>query len=95
MGRSTTPTYILRIIVESGSYCTPMEWRVSGSRIAGSGYGKPTTANIAKWVAVYEKSLLPGGVNSHIGFDKVLSASITNQKIGEVVAEWKCTPVTA
>lgn len=98
MGRSRAWTYVLRI-VESERISTPMEWRV-GKRYSVPGYGKPTVENLAKWVAAYEKSLLPGGVNQHLSYgankiDKVLSASITNQRTGEVVAEWTCTPVAA
>lgn len=90
MGRSRTPTYILKIVLESGNYCTPMEWRVAKSYM-GYGYGRPTVENIAKLVDDFEKSLLHGGANQHLGYDKVLSATITNQKTGEVIAEWSRT----
>jgi hypothetical protein len=86
MGRSTTPTYAFRIetfLSLSGKVShTSMAWKKE--------YGKPTTANIDKWVTAYEESCKPGGCNAHLGIDPVVSVEIKrNVSGGEVVATWE------
>lgn len=82
MGRSTTPKYALTV---DG---IPMIW---DCRTA----GKPTAANLEKWIMAYAKSLELGGCNEHIS--KALGhipyprhAVIRQNRLGgTVVAEWK------
>jgi hypothetical protein len=53
-----------------------MEWRV-GQRYQIPGYGKPTNNNLKKWVDHFNKSLEPGGANSHLGSgSRVVTACI-------------------
>lgn len=100
MGRSRTP----RLVVEE-TWTHPMvgrpEWRVRAG--AGRvGYGRPTTSNLAAYVAAGEASMREGGVNWHItqalrangdlpedGYPRVLSARIVrNNGSNDIVAEW-------
>lgn len=83
MGMSRTWTYSLRFKLASGAHVTPHQWRVKQS-------GKPTTANIDKWVTQYEKSLTDG-VNKHLGPDQVTSAHVIDQRTGDTVATWTRT----
>jgi hypothetical protein len=65
-----------------------MEWRTRRQGVIPA-EGKPTTANIDKWVDTFEESMKPGGCNAHLGFHPVLSAEILDQFNGnEVVATW-------
>ena len=84
MGRSTTPQFRIDYIVNRGTW-TAGTWN---SRQA----GRPTAANLAKYVALSEASTKPGGCNAHIGETVVLSAKITNQFTGEVRATYEKTP---
>lgn len=85
MGRSTTPKYSFKI----STYLSRVGKAFHSSMAWKSEYGKPTTANIDKWVAKYEESLLPGGANAHLGYDPVLSVEIKKNVVnGEVVATW-------
>jgi hypothetical protein len=52
------------------------------------GDGKPTTANIDRWVTSYEESLKPGGPNAHLGLHQVSYARIIRQSDNQIVAEW-------
>ena len=53
MGRTITPKY--RLEVTHGISCTPMVWR-----------GRVTALRLAQYVASYNESLKPGGVNAHV-----------------------------
>jgi hypothetical protein len=56
MGRTITPKYAVE--VEHGSMAiqsTPSAWR-----------GVPTPGRLRQWVAAYNESLKPGGVNQHL-----------------------------
>lgn len=86
MGRSTTPKYSFKIstvLSRAGKVGhTAMIWK--------SEYGRPTTANIDKWVTKYEESLSPGGANAHLGYDPVVSVEIKRNVVdGDVVATWE------
>lgn len=54
MGRSRTSRYALEM-----DGCTSMCWWVNQ-------HGKPTLANLTRYVAAYVASMQPGGVNQHI-----------------------------
>lgn len=87
MGRSTTPRYIIHVTCSGNVYNTPSVWHVK-TGISGKGFGKPTPANIDKWVATFELSLIKG-CNQHLGFYSILTAEIHDQHKGGVVAQWK------
>lgn len=86
MARDRMCLYRLEITVASGWRVTPMEWRTRAHKLYGPGYGKPSVANITRWVEAYEASMRPGGPNAHLGQDQVLTARVTNQRTGEAVA---------
>jgi hypothetical protein len=65
-----------------------MEWRVK-AQYGAPGYGKPTLENLDRWIARFEKSMQPGGVNAHLGYDPVLYAKVVDQRTGEVLVEWR------
>lgn len=74
--------YAVEFVVDRG-YWTPMGWN---SRQA----GRPTAANLAKFVRGYEASTQTGGVNSHIGPTRILRATILrNDGSREVVASYQ------
>lgn len=85
MGRSTTPTYIVRIATRqsrAGSVGhTAMAWSCKHC-------GRPTAANLAKWVHDLEASQMPGGCNAHLGADPVTSAAIYRNGSDTVVARY-------
>jgi len=86
MGRSSTPAYSFSIqtfLSRAGKVRhTSMIWRKE--------YGRPTTANLDKWVTSYEESLKPGGCNAHLGYDPVVSVEIKRNVVGgDVVASWE------
>jgi hypothetical protein len=86
MGRSTTPTYVVRIIVP-GFFYTPSPWRVrSQGQIPGD--GQPTDDNLSAYVRGFEASCEPGGANAHLGPQKVTKARIVRQATGETVATY-------
>lgn len=88
MGRVITPRYAIHVTCSGGIHITPSVWRVTNS-IYGTGYGKPTAANIDKHVAMYELSCIKG-VNQHCGIHSILTAEIRDQHNGNVVvASWK------
>lgn len=86
MGRTVTCTYRLEVWEGRNKPVTPMCWNSKG-------WGRPTKANLAKWVSKYIKSLQKGGANYHVsrslGYIPVpTKAKIIRQKTGEVVATW-------
>jgi hypothetical protein len=81
MGRSTTPTYALRLtVMRRGSY-SPQAWNVKA-------YGRPTAATLATQVAAFEASTREGGCNAHLGAETVRTARVTRQSTGETVATY-------
>lgn len=80
MGRSTTPKYRVEV-AQAGLSPLRVAW-------PGDHFGKPTDAKLAQWVADYEASLKPGGVNAHVGYAPVLNAKVVNQKQQAVAAEY-------
>lgn len=100
MGRSRTPTLIVR---EQGNFrqIGAPEWRVR-SRGPFQGMGRPTRANLARFIQAGNRTFQENGVNWHITegmrtngslgpneYPEVLSAQIVrNDGSGEVVASW-------
>ena len=58
MGRSITPKYAAKLY-ESGVHSTEFCWHC---RI----YGKPTVANLEKYIMAYIRSQYAGGCNEHL-----------------------------
>jgi hypothetical protein len=79
MGRSYLITRIVRK-VRTGEHLG--EWRPS--------YGKPTSANLGTYRDAFNASLLPGGVNAHLGTGSWLlcNLEIYNQRTGKVEATY-------
>ena len=87
MGRSTTPKYVLEICCSDYCRYTPMAWHV-GSHYGLPGDGKPTVANINKWVTRFEESRI-SGANKHLGIALVIRATIIlNDGSRTVVTAW-------
>lgn len=81
MGRSYTPAYAIEVVVDRG-YWTPAAWPKQA--------GRPTAANLAKYVALTEASTQAGGCNEHLGPTKILKAEIfTNRGEKKLVASWE------
>lgn len=79
MGRSYKPKYRIDLVVDNASR--------SYVQIAWSKrYGRASNDTLSKFVTSLEASYKPGGCNSHIKAISYISASIVNQKTGEVVA---------
>lgn len=68
MGRTATSKYAVSITVPGYRY-TLAAWRCNQS-------GRPTQANLAKYVHAFEASTKPGGCNAHLGEQHVTSAYI-------------------
>lgn len=86
MSRDRLVPFVINFTTDRGNW-TAQEWRTrKQGRIPA--YGKPTPENIQKHCAVVETSTAPGGVNSHMGYTKILRAWVVNQVSGEVVGEW-------
>lgn len=89
----TTYRYSVQMILAVG-YATPSGWPTRnriGDRRPASILGRPNDAKLAAYVADYNASLVPGGVNSHIGDrGRCVSAQIVDHySIGnQVVASW-------
>jgi hypothetical protein len=82
------PGYACRLYVPGYLY-SPMIWRVK-RRGKTPGYGQPTDANLAKYIADFEQDCLTG-VNQHLGAQKVKRATIINQTTGDVVARYEAS----
>lgn len=82
MGRSRLIPYIVRYTTTSTWSHTHPEWSIKRD-------GKPTEANLRKWVQDLEDSLRPNGINEHLGIFSVKTAEIYSQKRGEVVVKIK------
>lgn len=83
---TTTPTYTVTLRVP-GFYFTPAAWRVT-SRTQIPADGRPTEANLARYVDSFEASTRLGGANAHLGATRVARAFITDQRTGHKVAEY-------
>lgn len=92
--RDYTYRYSVRVQPVRGSH-TPAGWDTrsrAGRRIPAWQAGKPTPGKLAQWVADFNASVQPGGVNEHLGPDaRLVAASIYDHQIGAVVATWART----
>ena len=88
MGRSRLIPFTITIRCTDGARYTPSEWRVRPTKGTYRADGPPSPENIARWVKGFENSRRPGGCNEHLGFAAVVSASVKDQKRGEIVATW-------
>jgi hypothetical protein len=82
MGRTVTPTYRVELTLASGCWrATPEAWRRH--------YGRPTVANLARFVAAHNASMAPGGANAHLSAEHaIIGATIVRQSTGQRVAEY-------
>lgn len=83
MGRSRTVRFVEVKRVRRG-YVTDCEWQTKFA-------GRPTDANLAKAIALYNETLKPGGVNEHVGESATcVYAEVRDQFNGNaVLATWK------
>lgn len=94
MGKTFTPTYRLEVTENARkSYTAPLRGMHNTFGWKAKEYGKPTTANLEKWITAYHESLKLGGCNEHLsrslGYLPTLKAAkIIRQSTGEVMAEW-------
>lgn len=80
MGRSYTPKYRVKVTAH-GAHLTDFVWNKD--------YGRANEANLAKFVATYNESFAPGGVNYHGGtIIRISSAVIIRQADDEVIATY-------
>jgi len=86
MGKAIVSRYALHVRVTGGVH-TPSTWNVKG-KYGAKGQGKPTEANIAKYVQASEESCRPNGINEHLGIFSYLRAWIVDQQTGDIVAQW-------
>lgn len=87
MSRCVTPPYRIEYQTASGSTMSAVWYARKQGQIPS--YGRPSPANIRKWIAKHNESLQPGGCNDHLvgkGLEAV-SACIVRQSTNEVVAE--------
>lgn len=85
MGRTITPMYTVRVAA-SDHYITPMAWPTKQA-------GRPTEENLAAFVAKYNESFAPGGVNYLKGERPVHihSAQIVRTATGKTVVSYTTT----
>lgn len=76
MGRSYTPKYAVELKLANGRYAL-QAWQVRSSP-NNPGKGRPTDANLKRYVEAYNASILrPGGVNEHLGdMNRAIAAEI-------------------
>ena len=91
MGRTSTPTYRMELeerrTASSNPAVTRMAWDCRSK-------GRPTDANLERYVLAYADSLKAGGVNMHLSqslghMPIPHSARIVRQSTGQVVASWE------
>lgn len=81
MGRDRAIRYTVRMSLVSG-FATPAEYRSKH-------YGRASDAGLANYVTSYNESILPGGVNAHIGpSGRCYAATLTDHNTGRTW-EWK------
>lgn len=88
MGRDRPIRYVLQLY-SHGSVLSAQEWRTR-ARYGVPGYGAPTEANLKRYLRQYNKSLLPGGANAHIGTrGRATGGFIKDQKTGRVLVDYR------
>lgn len=93
MGASYRFRYSVEVVVIRGGH-TPAGWPTSnrgGDRRPAALLGKPTAAKLAQYVADFNASLVPGGINEHIGTaGSIISARILDHDNNRaIVATWQ------
>jgi hypothetical protein len=83
MSRTATSKYAVSITVPGYRYSLA-SWRCNQS-------GRPTDANLARYVEAFEASTRPGGCNAHLGEQYVSSAyvKVNSGYDGQVVATYR------
>ena len=85
MGRSTTPTFRIEgtatRISDGRRFPVHQAWLTKYA-------GRPTDETLAAHVKVAEASTAPGGVNEHLGAERIGFARVVRQATGEVVATY-------
>lgn len=85
MGRSTTPTYVVKLHVR-GYALTEMAWHCKDS-------GRPSDKTLRNYVAMFEASTQEGEANAHLGRTHVVSAYVRRQSTGEYAARYTAPAV--
>lgn len=92
MGRSVAIRYTVEMVIQDGAgklyRCTPAEWRTRQRYAQLPGYGMPTEDNLAKYVRGFEETTQQKGANAHLGPQKVLHATIVDQRDRAVIARY-------
>jgi hypothetical protein len=78
--RDTTSKYVVHIVEAGLAQGLPISWNCKRD-------GRPTDANLAKYVEAYEASTRRGGMNEHLGATTVMNARI-NELGGATVAAY-------
>jgi hypothetical protein len=81
MARSSTPSHRIEFTTAGRLRLTNMAWE---SRE----WGRPTAANLAKYVGDVLASFQPGGTNSHAGPVQLVAARIIRQSDDSLAAKW-------
>jgi hypothetical protein len=82
--RDRIPTYVVDMTVKNPNvFSSHMEWKVKD-------YGKPTAENLAKYAKIYNDSIGPDGVNSHLGegHEAVWMGVRKNHVSADYIVEW-------
>lgn len=83
MGRSRMVRFVVKMTMSSP---TPEHNTLSdGGEWPTKHAGRPTDANLAKYVAHFEASTAPGGCNEHLGRRVVWAAEVVDQLNGNAV----------
>lgn len=87
MGRSVKVRFVVRMSQSplpgaTTSYTEPTAWPTKYA-------GRPSDANLAAYIAKYEESTRPGGVNAHLGSRVVFKAEVVDQETGAVRATYR------
>lgn len=75
-----TPTFAVQLRSRRFSY-TLAAWDTKR-------HGRPSDETLAEYVAGFEASCAPGGVNAHLGDPAIIGAYVVRQSTGEKVAEY-------
>lgn len=88
MGRSIAFRFSVKMTTVTG-FNTPAGWQTRQA-------GRPNAKNLAAYVALYNRSLLPGGCNAHLGPGaECVAAELRDHDRMETVATWKAPTVQA
>lgn len=87
MGRSREVRYTIEIRCTDQFRYTAQEWRV-GARYGIPGDGRPTLANVDRWVRGFEASRQAGQPNAHLGLALVVRAVVVDQKTKQDLVIW-------